>query len=103
MGYYHIELSPGSKQLCTIVLPWGKYEYQNLPMGVCNSSDIFQENISKLFYGFDMVCAYIDDVLIITKNNFGDHPKSLYRVLQRLAEAVLKLNTQKSFFERTEN
>ena len=29
MGYYHIELSPGDKHLCTIVLPWGKYEYKN--------------------------------------------------------------------------
>ena len=43
MGYYHIELSPSSKRLCTIVLPWGKYEYQRLPMGLCNSPDIFQE------------------------------------------------------------
>ena len=25
MGYYHIELSPGSKQLCMIVITWGKY------------------------------------------------------------------------------
>ena len=24
MGYYHIELSPDSKRICTIVLPWGK-------------------------------------------------------------------------------
>jgi hypothetical protein len=31
MGCYHIELSPFSKQLCTIVLPLGKYEYQRLP------------------------------------------------------------------------
>ena len=23
MGYYHVELSPNSKKLCTIVLPWG--------------------------------------------------------------------------------
>ena len=23
MGYYHIELSPDSKRICTIVLPWG--------------------------------------------------------------------------------
>ena len=23
MGYYHIELTPNSKRLCTIVLPWG--------------------------------------------------------------------------------
>ena len=35
MGYYHIELSPDSKKLCTVVLPWGKYEYQRLPMGLC--------------------------------------------------------------------
>jgi len=42
MGYYHIELNPASRQLCTIVLPWGKYEYQRLPMGLCNSPDIFK-------------------------------------------------------------
>ena len=29
MGHYQIEVSPGSKQLCTILLPWVKYEYQN--------------------------------------------------------------------------
>ena len=39
MGYYHIELSPDSRKLCTIVLPWGKYEYLRLPMGLCNSPD----------------------------------------------------------------
>jgi hypothetical protein len=34
MGYCHIELSPHAKQLCMIVFPWGKYEYQErLPMG----------------------------------------------------------------------
>ena len=38
MGYYHIELMPFSKSLCTIVMPWGKYEYQRLPMGLCNTS-----------------------------------------------------------------
>jgi hypothetical protein len=43
MGYYHISLTPFSKSLCTVVLPYGKYEYQRLPMGLCNSPDIFQE------------------------------------------------------------
>ena len=32
MGYYHIELMPFSKRLCTIIMPWGRYEYQQLPM-----------------------------------------------------------------------
>ena len=92
MGYYNIELSPGSKQLCKIVLPWSKYKYQKLHMGVCKSPDIFQENISELFYGFDMVRVYIYDVLVMTKNNVEDHLKSLDMVLQRLAEAGLKVN-----------
>ena len=36
MGYYHLEIHPESKHLCTIVLPWGKYEYQKLPIvNVC--------------------------------------------------------------------
>ena len=41
MGYYHLELSAESRELCTIVLPFGKYEYQRIPMGLCNSPDIF--------------------------------------------------------------
>ena len=49
-----------------------------------------------------MVHAYIDDILVITKDNLKDHLKSLERVIQRLAEAVLKVNTEKSFFGRTE-
>jgi hypothetical protein len=48
MGYYHILLTPWSSKLCTIVLPWGKYEYLRLPMGLCNSPDIFQEKMSSL-------------------------------------------------------
>ena len=67
MVYYHIELSPVSKHLCTVVLPWGKYEYKKLPMGVCNSPDIFQEDISKLFDRFGMVRVYINHVLVILK------------------------------------
>ena len=47
MGYYHIELTPESSRICTIVFPWGKYEYTRLPMGLCNSPDIFQEKMAN--------------------------------------------------------
>jgi hypothetical protein len=55
MGYYHIELDPDAKKLCTIILPFGKYEYQQLPMGLCNSPDIFQEKMSKLMCGLEFI------------------------------------------------
>ena len=61
-------------------------------MVVCDNPDIFQENISELFEGFGMVHAYIDDILVITHNDVKDHLKASEKVLQRLAEAGLKVN-----------
>lgn len=100
MGYYHIELTPFSKRLCTFVLPWGKYEYQRLPMGLCNSPDIFQEKMSHLMEDFEFVRAYIDDLLILTKTDWHDHLVCLDKVLNRLQQAGLKVNANKSFFGR---
>jgi len=51
MGCCHIHLNPASKQLCTVVLPFGKHEQQAVPMGLCNSPDIFEEKMSELMDG----------------------------------------------------
>ena len=102
MGYYHIHLTPAASRLCTIVLPWGKYEYTRLPMGVKCSPDIFQERMSDLFQGMEFVRAYLDDLLLLTKGDWSDHVVKLDQVLQRLGEAGLKVNCEKSFFGRTE-
>mgnify|MGYP003325821061 FL=1 len=102
MGYYHSELTPGLSALCTIVLPWGKYEYVKLPMGLCNSPDIFQEKMNELFADLEVVKAYIDDLLIITKGSWQDHLDKLEIVLARLREAGLKVNMGKSFFGQKE-
>jgi hypothetical protein len=82
-------MSPFSKQLCTIVLPWGKYEYQHLPMGLCTSPDIFQEKMSELMSDLEFVCCYIDDVLCISKGSWEDHLPILEQVLNRLSQAGL--------------
>ena len=102
MGYYHIELSPNSKKLCTIALPWGKYEYQKLPMGLCNSPDIFQEKMNELFDGLDTIRVYLDDLLHITKGSFSDHLEKLDEILSRIQDAGLKVNAKKSFFGKGE-
>ena len=98
MGYYHIELNPDSKKYCTIVLPFGKFEYQRLPMGLSNSPDIFQEKMSQLMEDLEFVRAYIDDLLITSSSTFEDHLEKLELVLQRLRQAGLKVNANKSFF-----
>ena len=98
MGYYHIELTPNSSRLCTIVLPWGKYEYLRLPMGLCNAPDLFQERMSLLMEGLEFARAYIDDLLVISNGTFDTHLDHLEQVLTRLSEAGLKVNISKCKF-----
>ena len=100
MGYYHITLTPFSRTLCTIVFPWGKYEYQRLPMGLCNSPDIFQEKMSELFQDLENIRTYMDDLLVISKNSWEEHLVTLKKVLERLRKTGLKINDAKSFFGR---
>src|SRR5512133_1590033 len=102
MGYYHIELTPNSSRLCTIVLSWGKYEYLRLPMGLCNSPNIFQEKVSELMSGLEFCRAYIDDLLVVSKGSFEQHMEHLEQALTRLSDAGLKVNATKSSFCKNE-
>ena len=55
MDCYRIHIIEQSGNLCTIILPWVKCQYKRLPMGVRNSREIFQENINKMFRGFEFI------------------------------------------------
>ncbi len=80
MGYYTVKLDLDSQILCTIITPWGKYQYLRLPMGMNVSPDIFQEKMSDLMAGLEFVLlTYLDDLLIISKSTFEDHLFQLER------------------------
>ena len=98
MGYYHIPLDAASQKLCGMVLPWGKYQYARLPMGVSNSPDIFQEIMTDLVGDLDYTTAYMDDILVTTNGDFDDHLAKLEEVLQRLERAGFRANVKKCFF-----
>ena len=84
--------------MSTIVTKWGKYEYQQLLMGLCNSPDIFQENMSELFVGLDTVRVYINDLFHVTKFSWTEHPTFLEDMFTRLQKAGIKVNVSKSCF-----
>ena len=84
MGYYTIRLDPDASKICTIILPWGKYSYLRLPMGIACSPNIFQAKMSELMGTLEFVQTYIDDLLCITKGSLDDHLSKLRRVFIRL-------------------
>ena len=84
MGYYHIPLDEASARLCTTILPWGKYQYLRLPMGIKNSPDIFQAIMADLLGDLDFTRAYIDDILIVSNGSFDNHLDKIHQVLHRI-------------------
>ncbi len=43
VGYHTIRLDPDASKICTIMFPWEKYSYKQLPMGIAGSPDISKE------------------------------------------------------------
>ena len=49
IGYYNIPLDEYSQNLCTIILSWGEFKYNKLPMGIASIPGIFQEVMNGIF------------------------------------------------------
>ena len=98
MGYYNIKLSNDASKLCTIITPFGKYEYLRLPMGISIAPDIFQDRMCQLFEDLESVRAFMDDLLVVSRGTYEEHLQELEIVLKRLAKAGLKCKIDKCLF-----
>ena len=101
MVYYHICLRKHASNMCTIILPLVKCWNKLLPMGVINPLDIFQEKMNKMFRGFEIFRAYINDLSIITKGDWSDQLEKLETNIKNLKDNGLKCNIEKSFLGQT--
>ena len=77
MVYYHIRLSENASNLCTIIIPWVKYRYKFLPMGVENYPDIFQHKMNDLIHELGFIPEYIYELLILTRGYWTDRVQKL--------------------------
>ena len=96
MMYYSFELDDPSKELCTIVTPFGKYQYQRMAMGLKPAPDVAQYYIEKTLRDLKQqgVEVYIDDVGIFL-NSYEEHMNLIKIVVERLQEAGFKINPLK--------
>ena len=103
-GYYSIPIDEETQKICTTVLPWGKYAYKRLAMGIACAPDIFQSIMMEILGDLDYVLVYIDDILIIQRENETeqDHLDKVETVLHRLQSKGFRANLRKSFFMQKE-
>ena len=70
-------------------------------MGVANSPDILQNKMNYLFHVFEFIRAYIDDLLVLTKEDWTDNVEKLELTIDELKGKGIKCNIEISFFGKT--
>jgi hypothetical protein len=66
------------------------------------SSDIFQGHMSKIFYNFEDIIVYIDNIILFTKHTFEHHVKRLAQVLDRIRSQNVHIHVEETFLDSQE-
>ena len=102
-GYHQVAMDEKDRAKTAFTTPFGLYEYERMPFGLCNAPATFQRlmqaTMSDLI--FQIMLVYLDDILVYGKT-FSEHLARVDKVFCRLKEAGLKLKPSKCAFLQRE-
>ena len=93
-GYYHIELTPASKEKSAFVVggPYaGKYQWNRCPFGLTQAPAYFQRVVHEVREGLTFAYGYLDDILVFSKS-IEEHFQHCEIIFKRLRKYKLKLS-----------
>ena len=94
-GYWMVVLHPGSRKLTCMVLPFGRFQWTQLPMGTVVAQDIFQSKLDAIFIGMEGVTGIADDIVIAGRNEM-EHDRNFLAFMEKCMETT-SLLTQRRY------
>ncbi|KAL2088289.1 hypothetical protein ACEWY4_015188 [Coilia grayii] len=102
-GYNQVPMAEKDKEKTAFCTPFGLFEFNRMPFGLCNAPSTFQRLMERIFgdQSFTSLLLYLDDIVIFS-SSFQQHLQRLELVLSRLKEHNLKLKLSKCHFFKDE-
>ena len=102
-GYNQVPMAEKDKDKTVFCTPFGLFEFNRMPFGLCNAPSTFQRLMERIFgdQSFDSLLLYLDDIIIFS-SSFHQHLQRLELVLKRLQDHNLKLKLNKCNFFKAE-
>ena len=99
-GYYHIALGKDLRAKTAFVMPFGKYEFLQVPFGSAQAPAFFQHLMNKVLDNCPFAMTYLDDIIIFSDTE-EEHLAHIEEIFKRLEAADLKMKRSKcDFFKK---
>ena len=102
-AYNLVRIAEGEEWKTAFRTKMGLYEYLVMPMGLTNALASFQALINNVLRDYiNKICeVYLDNILIYSKNP-KEHNEHIQLILQKLEKYSLKVDLEKSEFDKEE-